>query len=110
MDGNEVVDVRPSAQVDATGYHCHRTTTPYVGGAPALLLTDDQESLEVELPFEMPSYTARALHGLPASRCRPQLRRWTEPCGSEAGQALYGLLAQPRPHRRRALVVETLTR
>jgi len=59
VDGDEVVDVRPSARVDAAGYHCHGVTTPYVGGTAVLPLTGDDESLEIALPFEMPFYGAR---------------------------------------------------
>ncbi|RSM49994.1 peptidase [Actinoplanes sp. ATCC 53533] len=59
VDGDEVVDVRPSARVDAAGYHCHGVTTPYVGGTAVLPLAGDDESLEIALPFEMPFYGAR---------------------------------------------------
>ncbi|GAA4690429.1 hypothetical protein GCM10023263_28710 [Phytohabitans rumicis] len=59
VDGDELIDLRPSARVDAAGYHCHGATTPYAAGTTVLPLTGDDESLEVALPFEMPFYGAR---------------------------------------------------
>jgi subtilisin family serine protease len=59
VDGDEVIDLRPSARVDAAGYHCHGVTTPYVGGTNVLALTGDDDSLEIALPFEIPFYGGR---------------------------------------------------
>ena len=58
VDGDEIVDVDPSARVDTYGYHCHQAVTPYVAGTSVLPLTGDDESLEIALPFTMPFYGA----------------------------------------------------
>ncbi|MCW6007921.1 carboxypeptidase regulatory-like domain-containing protein [Micromonospora sp. CPCC 205371] len=59
VDGDEAIDLRPSARVDAAGYHCHGVTTPFVGGTTVLPLTGDDASLEIALPFEVPFYGGR---------------------------------------------------
>ncbi|WP_406079339.1 carboxypeptidase regulatory-like domain-containing protein [Micromonospora sp. NBC_00858] len=56
VDGAETVDLRPPAQVDASGYQCNGTTAPFPAGTTTLALTGDDESTQVSLPFPVPFY------------------------------------------------------
>ncbi|MET3421241.1 subtilisin family serine protease [Actinoplanes tereljensis] len=59
VDGDETVDLNPSARLDAAGYQCQRSTAAYVAGSTVLALTGDDESQQVTLPFAMPFYGGR---------------------------------------------------